>query len=106
MGTPPDGKVFRDSIALRDKRIEGDVDVYDWTANDALPGRYKLENRSPRFAITIDVPEGGRRDVVIDVPPPAHVSLRVIDASTREDVAVSQVTWTPKWPDGVNGGGG
>ncbi|MBI1854209.1 MAG: hypothetical protein HYR85_28050 [Planctomycetes bacterium] len=78
---------------MDDARSDGDDDVFPFHVAALSPGRYEVETDQPLYAAVIDVPDGGRDDVMIEIPPPAHVSIRVVDAATGSDAAVESVLW-------------
>jgi hypothetical protein len=72
---------------------DGAFDVFPFEISDVLPGRWAIEIDEPRFEQSIDVGDDGRDDVVLEVPPPGHASVRVVDAATGDDAPVEMVLW-------------
>jgi hypothetical protein len=98
------GEGKRVACAVEEPRREDDTDVFAFHADAVRPGRCVLRLDQPIYTFAADVPDGGREDLVLEVPPPAHVSLRVVDASSGEDFRGAEVRWNPRRPDGVNSG--
>lgn len=80
------------------------VRAYAWSFDKMLVGSYELSLREPPFAITIDVPAGGRTDYEFALPPPAELLVRIVDDRTGEDIRTDALNWNPKRPKGVSGG--
>ncbi len=106
LGNPLPGN--RDEIYIRKRDLDpvpGREGLYNWSAGSVQPGRYTLILNPPEYGVTVLVGEAGLKDAYIEVPLPARVSVRVIDAFDRTDVALDEISWHPKRPPGVTGGG-
>jgi hypothetical protein len=66
---------------------------YPWRIEQMHTGRHEVISQDPPFAIVTELLPGGTSGVIIDIPPPANVSVRVIDAETGEPVDVASVMW-------------
>jgi hypothetical protein len=79
------------------------LDVYDWRLAKAEVGKYELSLYEPSFAFVVELLPGGTSGVRIEIPPPADVSIRVVDAATNADVVVDDVNWHTKRPEESRG---
>lgn len=82
-------------------RMEGREDVYRWNAGKVQPGNYKIWVEPPNYVTTIEVGSEGDTNAVINVPPPALVSVRVVEAATGKDADVDDISWHVKMPSKV-----
>lgn len=86
---------------------DGEFDVYSFEMNDVLPGRYVFGVSPTEYRAAINLGDKGADDVVLEIPPPAHVSLRALDAATGEDAALDSIVWRqPLDDDAAEGGRG
>ena len=102
--TPLDGTDGRHVLYWRDFTSLS-PETYAWDLGLVQVGSYKLTFSAAEYAITIDVGPAGRNDVVLEVPPPAVVTLFVKDQRTGEPADIDRLLWNCKRPPGVTGGG-
>jgi hypothetical protein len=84
LDTPLAGFEGRFSIG-RDamQSIDEPASVFTWSAGDVQPGRYKASLDEPGFSVGLVVgPEGPPRTALVEVPPPAEVRVRCVEANT------------------------
>ncbi|MBI3848451.1 MAG: hypothetical protein HY292_27785 [Planctomycetes bacterium] len=93
LGAAPDDPARRRTIEARTAHSDGPIDAFGFGVDGVAPGRYAIELRQPPYGFVVDVGPEGRNDLVLEIPPPGHVSLRVIDASTGRDARVDDVVW-------------
>jgi len=65
-----------------------------WSFESVRVGRYRLFLSSLFQHWTIEVPTGGC-DVEFEIPPPADLSLRLVDSRTKESINPDRVSWGP-----------
>ncbi len=81
---------------------EGDSPfLYRWTAPDVQPSRLIAEIQELGFSVVLEVGPRGLPDARIEVPPPAEVRVRCVDAETGHDVECEDVSWHHELPSGV-----
>jgi hypothetical protein len=75
------------------KRVPRVPDTWRFDAGPApaCTALFALQGTGFRTIVPIDAE--GSRDLRIVVPPPCHVSVRVVDARTREDAPVDKLFW-------------
>ena len=84
----------RFSIDRSGMRAEDDPPTtYRWHSPGAQPGRYSVQLRELTFTVEIEVGEGGLSDARIEVPSPAEVRVRCVDAGTGSDVTDGELSW-------------
>jgi len=82
------------------ERDEEQPEIWRWRLEEAQPGRYELQLFPIQHRISLEVGPAGREDIVIEVPPPGEVRVRVVDAATGLEAAVDRVMWSgtrPRW---------
>jgi hypothetical protein len=89
----PEGGGDRRLATFAPGQFDGQFAVVPFEIEGVTPGRVALTLDDPSAGLVVDVGPNGRDDVVLDVPPPVSVSLRVVDSETGEDAAVRQVLW-------------
>lgn len=77
---------------------------YEWTAPEVQVGLWEVSLFEPSLAVRVDVGPEGRSGVVIELPPPVRVSLRVLDRDTAELADLDHISWNPPRPKGAMGG--
>jgi hypothetical protein len=80
-------------------------DTWRWHIDEAQAGRYELEVHPLSYSISLRVDAPGREDIVLAIPPPVELIVRVLDAATGAPAAVEGVHWHCRWPKWVQGGG-
>jgi hypothetical protein len=84
---------------------EARPETWRWHIDEAQAGRYELEVYPLAYSISLRVDAPGREDIVLAVPPPIELTVRVLDAATGAPAAVEYVHWHCRWPEWVRGGG-
>jgi hypothetical protein len=82
------------SFDIAATRIPERLGLYAWDAGRITPGRYLLELRRPRFTWQIDVPPEGNAKVRLQIPRPAHVSVKLLDAESGAGIDPMYVSWS------------
>jgi hypothetical protein len=100
-----DGSETRQTVLLASARSEEEFEIFEWRLESVQPGRYRIGLHEPPFTVSLVVGSEGRNDIEIVLPPPARVSVRIIDVATGKDAQVDNIHWHPTWPEGVSGGG-
>jgi len=72
----PEVRVGARGVRGRTARLDGDA----FDAGLVPPGRYAIDVEPFRMRFVVEVADPGREDVVLRVPPPADVAVRVVDA--------------------------
>ncbi len=85
-------------IAEMERIGEGE---YRWDAGTVLTGRYALEVQDPRFVTVVEVPLEGEERALVEVPPPATLTVEVVDSRTGASLPDARLSWRTIWPDGV-----
>jgi hypothetical protein len=75
--------------------------ILAWRANLPAPGTYRVEVEPLLVREAVEVPAGGLSDIDLVVPPPADVEVKVIDASSGEEIEVSSLYWSVPSVDGI-----
>jgi len=104
LDTPLDGSEGRHTQHRDDLRPLA-PGVYAWDAGLVQTGRYEINARSVEYGQVFEVGPAGRDDVVLEVPPPVEVTLRVDDAHTGRPAELDSLHWHCERPEGVRGGG-
>jgi hypothetical protein len=96
------GSLSRGSFEIRSStmtREPGSPRSFRWSAPSARPGRYRIL-LSPvlGFAAEVDTGPNGARDVRIEVPRPADVSVHCVDAETGVEVHGEKLSFLPLSP--------
>jgi hypothetical protein len=85
---------------------EGDPPfLYRWKCPEVQPGRYEAELHEFGFSVVLNVGSDGLPDAGIEVPPPADVHVRCIDASTGLNADGVSVAWRYELPPSVTSWG-
>lgn len=74
-------------------RSEKAMDTYFWDAGFVQPGLYKARVHPLDYVTTINVGPEGNVNAVVDVPPPAQVSMQIVEASTGAIADIDQIYW-------------
>jgi hypothetical protein len=87
-----------DSRQTRAVRIEkapsvDGSDVWRWRLAGTPVGRYQLRCMDPLFAIEVDLPVEGRADIRMEIPPPAEVSVLVVDSVSGLPIDADSISW-------------
>lgn len=77
--------------------------VFAWSAGNVQPGRYEAGLDALGFSVVLVVGPAGLADARIEVPPPAEVRVRCVEASTGLPAVGTFVSWRCKVPEGVRG---
>lgn len=105
LGTPLGGQSAHISMPTREMEpVEGQPGTWAWHLPAVQPGRWELGVHRPSFSITIEVGPQGRDDLLLELPEPGRVSLRVVDADSGRPADIESVSWYPERPPGVTGG--
>jgi hypothetical protein len=84
---------------LRDlTRTSDQPAIYEWSVPEIQAGRWDIEFSDPPCATVVEVEPGRRSEVVIEVPAPAPVRLRVVERGTEVMVDLDRVFWNPHRP--------
>ncbi len=104
LDTPVGGSEKRTHIwSYQMTRDPIDGNLLYWSA-EVQPGRYELRVLGLYYSISLEVGDSGRRDVRIDVPPPARVRVHTVDAKSGGVAEIERLNWTCARPQWVRGG--
>ena len=105
LATPLAGAERRQSIRTSPvpSAREG-FDAFRWEREGLQTGRYELALDRPPFSAVVELPSGGRDDLDVVVPPPAELSVLVVDGVTGDEVVTDELMWSPRRPEGSSGG--
>lgn len=78
--------------------------THAWRMHPSQVGRYELNLKEPLYATVVELHPGGTSGVRIDVPAPATVSVRVVDAVSQSEVSIGAIQWRPHVEGGARGG--
>lgn len=87
------------------ERSEFDPRAWRWRHPNAQAGRYEVELEELHCSLVVDVGPKGREDVRLEVPSPAELRVRVLDAFDGSELEDARLFWTCARPDGVRGVG-
>lgn len=79
----------------------GAADEFAWRLDCVQAGRYELSIQNPPFGSIVEFPLGSATDARVEVPPPADVSVRVVDLVTGEPVPLNWLAWRMDLPGGA-----
>lgn len=82
-----------------------DPRVWRWRHPNAQAGRYQVELFQLHYSLSVEVGAAGREDVRLEIPPPAELRVRVVDAADARELESAQVLWMCALPEWVRGGG-
>jgi len=102
----PDSE-FEDIVRIERARmdeVEGKQGLYRWGAGNLLPGKYMVLVWEWDLWKVVRVGPGDEGDVRIEVPEPAEVSLRLVDAGTGQDATMDEVCWYRPFDEETPGG--
>ena len=77
---------FADMDATAQGRLE-------WVAGAVVPGRYRIAVQPLNLCKTVEVEESGIDPVIMDVPPPADVTVQVVEEESQLNVPLLSVSW-------------
>jgi hypothetical protein len=102
---PPLGEslVEQDIEAETVQSSRAGFDAFHWERDGLQAGRYFLATRQPRIGVVVELPARGREDLDLEVPPPAELTVHVVDEITGQPVEVDELNWIAKPPEGVLG---
>jgi hypothetical protein len=99
---PSGGVPTLESKEMRAIESQPEAHVFSWPA---VPlGSYELVVIPPGWSMTVNVGPSGMRNAHIEVPPPALVSVRVVEVGLGTDVEISELGWNSIRPEGFHGG--
>ena len=75
------------------QRVQGSNGVFEWCFDGVKPATYRLSVTEVGFGIRLEVGSQPMSCVVVEVPPPAAVLVRVFDAVLEEDIDVWIFSW-------------
>lgn len=86
------------------RRVEGQPEAraFSWPAVPV--GSYALDVLPPGWSMTVEVGPRGLTDARVEVPPPALVSVRVLDVNLGVDAPLQEIDWNSIRPEGANEG--
>ncbi|MEM9378450.1 MAG: hypothetical protein AAGB93_00780 [Planctomycetota bacterium] len=90
-----------DAMRPMDGSGNGAGDRLAWEAEVPTAGPFRLEVLPLPVRQLLDVPEEGLSDVDIVVPPPADVSVRVVEDETGDPIDVGSLHWSAPPVDGI-----
>jgi hypothetical protein len=76
--------------------VAGQPGVFAWSVPEAQLGKYEIELSEPNLSVFVELGPEGRSGVTIELPPPAEVQLRILDAATGLTADIAQIGWGPK----------
>ena len=80
-------------------------EAFRWSREGLQVGRYELALHEPPYSVVVELPLGGSDQLDLEVPPPAELSVHVVDDLTGQPVETEELHWNPRRPEGVTGGG-
>jgi hypothetical protein len=83
--------------------VRAGFDAFRWEREGLQAGRYFLATLEPPIGVVVELPPRGRDDLDLEVPPPAELTLHVVDEITGQPVEVDELNWIAKPPEGVLG---
>lgn len=88
----------RSAISLPFARMKNSANsTYSFDAGQLLVGDYQVCVHGTQYRTQFSLPASGRQDLVITVPEPRFVRLRIVDAETNRDVqAAVDLSWFSK----------
>lgn len=81
-----------------------DPESFRFDAGLIAPGRYEVQVSPFQWVLVHDVGPTGDVACRIEIPPPTHVSVRVLDALTGGPAKIENISWFVQRPEEVNGG--
>jgi len=79
-------------------------DAFHWERDGLQVGRYHLAVSKPLFGVVVELPPLGRADLDLEVPPPAELTVHVVDELSGQPVEIDELNWLAVQPEGVRGG--
>ncbi len=76
-------------------------DAFHWEREGLQAGRYFLATRKPTIGVVVELPPRGRDDLDLEVPPPAELTVHVVDEISGQPVELDELNWIAKPPEGV-----
>lgn len=70
-------------------------DTYSWSLGSLEVGRYEISSIDPAGSVFVELTSEGLTNVQINIPPPAEVTVFVIDAHDNEPAALDMIQWVP-----------
>lgn len=106
LGAPLDGGDGRIRIQPSQfERVGRSKDTFAFDVGEVLVGQYKATLSELEYSIVFDLGPEGRSDVMIEVPPPAEITVRVVDSTTGQVADIDRLNWNPVRPKEAMGGG-
>ncbi|MEM1447921.1 MAG: hypothetical protein AAGI22_02355 [Planctomycetota bacterium] len=87
------------------ERVGRSKDTFAFDVGEVLVGQYKATLSELEYSIVFDLGPEGRSDLLIEVPPPAQITVRVIDTTTGRVADLDTLAWNPVRPKEAMGGG-
>ena len=84
---------FEEAIYMPVSEMSLREGVYEWDTGGVYPGTYSVVIYPFGLTESVDVPETGRQDVVLNVGVPATVNLTLLDAETGNLLTNAEVYW-------------
>lgn len=78
------------------------TDTWNWDAGLLEVGRYEIDLVDPYFSFVVELGPLGNRDVRLEVPSPADVSVRIVDDRDGTPADIEKVYWHPRWSEQRN----
>jgi hypothetical protein len=78
-------------------------DAFHWEREGLQAGRYFLATRKPVIGVVVELPPLGRDDLDLEVPPPAELTVHVVDEISGQPVELDELNWIAKPPEGILG---
>jgi hypothetical protein len=77
---------------------EGSPQRFRWSASALGDTRYRVRLNHVDYVVELDTGPSGTRDARIELPAPGHVSLRLVDDRSGEEVESEGVSYAPLTP--------
>ena len=96
LDTPREARASEPSVIEPVPSSRAGFDAFAWKEIELQAGSYEALVKGTGYRAGFDLPAGGRGDIELVVPPPAEVSLLVVDAATGSPVQPTWVRWSQR----------